>query len=112
VYGGCVYVAGPRMVACVKLADGEVAWKVENKGVDGYCSPVVADGKLICYSGQGVQVIRATPEKYVALGFSPLPHLQYASPAVANGKLYVRWQKGAACFDITAPQAAGKGSDP
>jgi outer membrane protein assembly factor BamB len=106
VYGGCAYVAGSRMVACVKLADGAVAWKAEDKGVDGWCSPVVADGKLICYSGRGVQVIRATPDKYVALGFSPLPYLQYTSPAVANGKLYVRWQKGAACFDLAAPQAA------
>jgi len=46
-------------------------------------------------------MLQANPEKFVSLGaFSPGVAMM-SSPAVANGKLYLRLLDGVACYDLT-----------
>jgi hypothetical protein len=69
------------------------------------CSPVLADGKIITQNRSAIQVIRATPEKFELLGKATLPLSKWASPAIADGRLYLRQQKNVACYDLTRPNA-------
>ena len=48
-------------------------------------------------------MIRAAPDKYELLATGKLPLSQYASPAIADGKLYLRLNTGVGCFDLTQP---------
>ena len=74
---------------------------------------VLADSKIIypiggAHSGGGYQVVmlKPSPEKYIQLGlFKPVGGgaLPFSSPAIANGKLYLRLVDGSvACYDVTA----------
>ena len=70
-------------------------------------SPVLADGKIIALIEENedslfVVMYRATPEKFEELGrFNPHAG-PGASPAIVNGKLYLRLRDCVACYDLTA----------
>ena len=110
-----VYVcAGQEMTArgmwCGSLATGAMKWKrtVEWAGTS---SPLLVDGKIIAYVAQyakngpgGIVMFKATPEKFEELGFidgSGKGLCSMSSPAVANGKLFVRQNAAVACYDLT-----------
>ena len=105
IYDGHVYAFGPGVAACLELATGKVNWEQKKTAHRGVRSPVLADGKIITSTGVAIQVIRATPEKYDVLGETRLPLCEYASPAVADGRLYLRQLKNVACYDLTRPTA-------
>jgi hypothetical protein len=53
-------------------------------------SPVCVDSKLYCITVDGdVVVLRAGP-KYELLGVNPLGEKSHATPAVANGRMFLR----------------------
>lgn len=107
VHGGYVYAFGGRGDAharCIKLDTGEVAWdeRIESTEIS---SPVAVDGKIICVvavpgSPGLVYMIKATPEKFTVLGKANLGAVECTSPAVVDGRLYMRLQKAVACFDL------------
>jgi outer membrane protein assembly factor BamB len=102
-YGGDIW-------TCLDLKTGELKWKMHSK-VPASCaasSPVVVDGKIIHPIGNGhdwyryqVEMLRATPEKYDLLGVFDPGATAFSSPAVADGKLYLRLWDGVACYDLT-----------
>jgi outer membrane protein assembly factor BamB len=104
IHDGYVYNFGSGVAVCIELATGKVAWeqKTTHRGVR---SPVLADGKIITTDGSSILVIRATPEKYELLGKAKVPIGKYTSPAVADGRLYLRQQENVACYDLTRPTA-------
>jgi len=104
IYDGHVYTFASTLCACLELATGSVAWEQKATHTDVH-SPVLADGKIITSDGISIRVIRATPEKYDLLGKVKLPVSEYASPAVADGCLYMRMLKNVACYDLTHPTA-------
>jgi outer membrane protein assembly factor BamB len=95
---------------CVDVKTGQMIWKDHSKlKNDCVCSSsVVVDGKIIHPLGGAhamevyqVEMLQANPEKCVSLGvFSPGVAMM-SSPAVANGKLYLRLSDGVACYDLT-----------
>jgi outer membrane protein assembly factor BamB len=105
---------GPRLHAldrCVDLRSGEIHWR-SALGIDSVAPPLLVDGKIIAQWGSshqitkqwggGYQVVmfRATPEAYVELGrFNPHA-CHMCSPAVADGRLYVRLLDSLACYDL------------
>ncbi len=77
------------MVSCFRIPTGEVLWSQKPAGRY-FGSPVCVDGNLYCITVDGdVVVLRAGP-KYELLGVNPLGEKSHATPAVANGRMFLR----------------------
>jgi len=108
--GDYVYAVGaaPRngkegRAVCVELKTGKVAWDSVVQGGPTCSSPLLADGKIVAYAGGLLTLIRATPEKYTQLGQSPVGGEGYTSPALCDGKLFVRVNNKVSCYDLSKP---------
>jgi outer membrane protein assembly factor BamB len=76
-------------VSCLRSATGEVLWSEKPAGRY-YGSPVWVDGKLYCITIDGdVVVLKAGPQ-YERLAVNPLGEKSHATPAVADGRMYLR----------------------
>lgn len=87
------------IVCCIDLS-GDLSENVWRERVGGVYSgsPVLIDGNLYCISEEGmVTVVKASP-KFEKLGQSPLGDQSYATPAVANGRVYLRGFGSLACL--------------
>jgi outer membrane protein assembly factor BamB len=77
------------VVSCFRIATGEVLWSQKPAGKY-FGSPVCVDGKLYGITVDGdVVVLRADP-KYELLSVNPLGEKSHATPAVANGRMFLR----------------------
>lgn len=87
------------IVCCIDLS-GDLSKNVWRERVGGTYSgsPVLIDGKLYCISEEGmVTVVDASP-KFKKRGASPLGDESYATPAVANDRVYLRGFDSLACL--------------
>jgi len=76
-------------VSCLRLGTGETLWSEKPAGRY-FGSPVCVAGKLYCMTADGdVVVLRAGP-KYELLAVNPLGEKTHATPAVANGRMFLR----------------------
>jgi outer membrane protein assembly factor BamB len=67
-----------------------------------YASPVAGDGKLYLTSEQGkIAVVKAGPQ-WELLAVNDLEEQTYATPALANGRIYIRTRPSLYCFGLTA----------
>lgn len=105
IWDGHVYAFGSGRCGCIDLLTGRVAWTEPLKG--GISSPVAVDGKILHIADDGRQLVmlKATPEKFTLLGKAKLDVATCSSPAVADGRLYLRMGNRISCFDLT-----GRGS--
>ena len=55
-----------------------------------FASPVCVDGKLYCISTAGEVVVLEASEQFRVLARNDLGELSRSTPAVANGRIYVR----------------------
>jgi outer membrane protein assembly factor BamB len=110
VYQGHAYLVNSSFMRCLDLKTGAIKW--ERKEVNNhYASPILADGKIICPTGGRDHnyyiLLQATPEKFEELGsLGKVPNGKHigaccTSPALADGKLYLRLENGVACYDLT-----------
>jgi len=76
-------------LSCLRAATGQVLWQ-ERIGGSYYSSPICIGDHLYCISKKGEVLIFSATEKYELLARNPLPELCYATPAVADGRLYIR----------------------
>jgi len=90
--GGIVTTLDPATGAVLKTGRAEGA-------IDPYyASPVAADGKVFLASHSGkVAVLRAGPQ-WELLAVNDLDETTLATPAIADGRLYVRTEKALYCF--------------
>ena len=111
---------------CLDLKTGEIKWSERGYLSCDYGTPCIVDGQVIAYpanipNGQGfgyIAMYRPVGEKFELLGaFKPkfenlipgekgdwahIKDMNYVtSPAVANGKLYVRMSDSVYCYDLT-----------
>lgn len=96
---GLVYlVTDAGEVRCHSLADGKEVWHQEFE--DGYyASPVVAGDKLyVVDRAKGVFRVYATGREAKVLSVNPMGDAVRATPAFANGRIYVRGQKNLWCI--------------
>ena len=118
VYQGHIYASADGSGRCIDLKTGDVNWTAKLWYC--YCTPCLADGKVFGYDhamGDGedrISMWRPTPEKFELLGqfkpksdqknnFAHVVGLNFVtSPAIANGKLYVRMSDCIHCYDLTA----------
>jgi len=80
---------GDGTVFCHNVATGDVIWRQRPGGR--FCgSPVWVDRRLYCISRDGEGVVLAASDKYEPLARVPLGEPSLATPAVANGVMYLR----------------------
>jgi outer membrane protein assembly factor BamB len=76
-------------VSCLRAATGEVVWS-EKPGGKFFGSPVCVSDKLYAITTDGnVVVLRAGP-RYELLAVNALGEKGHATPAVADGRMYLR----------------------
>jgi outer membrane protein assembly factor BamB len=76
-------------LSCYNVKDGSSVWTQELKGTFQASCSIVAD-KLYILSTKGVMIIAKIGAEYVELGRSELKEECYASPAFADGRIYIR----------------------
>lgn len=88
-----------NLIRCTQLATGKEVYDERlPPGVPGHVSPVVtADGRLYLASG-GKSVVLAVGPEFKVLGTSDLGDAGPASPAVANGRLYIKGGRNLYCI--------------
>jgi outer membrane protein assembly factor BamB len=106
VYGGHLYVlqnSGILAVYDAKTGERLYQQRVGDKPGSYSASPVAADGKVYFSSEDGeIFVVKAGP-KYEQLAANPMGEVLMATPAIANGVVYVRGLRH--LFAIGAPAA-------
>ena len=105
IHDGSVYLFCREKAVCAELATGKVAWE-KTTGSRGCSSPVVADGKIVAFTGRKVQLIRATPAGFAPLAGGSLRVADHSSPAVSGGRLYLRLRDALGCYDLRPASAA------
>ncbi len=91
-YRGRLYtVKNGGIVSCYSAADGKLHFqkRIEAEG-SYYASPVAGDGKVFTASMNGVLAVLAADDELRVLSRNDLGESLMATPAVVDGKLYVR----------------------
>lgn len=73
---------------------------------DYYASPVAANGKLFALSEEGKLTVVQAGGEWDILAVNELGEPAHATPAIADGKLYVRTHQTLYCFAKTEPAAS------
>ncbi len=96
--GGRVYTVSSRgVVNCADAASGKGLWNLRLEG-NFAASPLVADGKVYVVSEDGTATALRAGLKPEVLGTSALGETILASPAAANGALYLRSDRHLYCI--------------
>ncbi len=77
------------IVSCVEAATGEVYWR-ERVGGTYSSSPVRVGDRIYCIDEDGVVVVLAADKEFQLLARNPLGEPSRSTPAVANGRMYLR----------------------
>lgn len=90
---------GKAPVKCVEAATGKEMWAKDGFGPGNL---ILVGDKLVVLSDKGeVVLVQADPKQYTELSrFQAVSGKCWGTPSVANGKLYVRSAKEAACFTL------------
>lgn len=97
-HGGHVYtVSDDGFATCYEARGGEEKWRA--RACDGVsASPVLISGNVFALDEKGaVSVFAARPDKFEPLAKNKVGEAVFASPAVADGRLFVRGAKHLIC---------------
>lgn len=87
-------------IACRRADTGEILWSEKPAGRF-YGSPVWVDGKIYCITREGDCVVLKAGPKYRLLAVNSLGEASDATPAIANGKMYLRTKSKLMCLAPT-----------
>ncbi len=76
-------------MTCLAVATGKQIWQ-QHLGGSFYSSPVCVNGRLYCISKKGMLSVIAAAGKFELLAKLDLGEQCYATPAVADGVMYIR----------------------
>ena len=96
-YGDRLYALTRTGVNCVRAKDGELLWQERIKGPFS-ASPVVADGKMYIVTEDGFVTVLKLGNKPEVLAVNEMDDVILATPAIANGCLYLRSDKYLYCI--------------
>jgi outer membrane protein assembly factor BamB len=74
---------------CIRTETGQEVWR-EKVGGNYYSSPLWVGNRIYNISTKGEVVVMAAAEKYELLGRTPLNEKCHATPAVVDGRMYIR----------------------
>ena len=83
----CFYDKG--FASCIDATNGEIIW-TERTGAALSGSPVRVGSRIFCVDEAGVVWVFAASKKYELLGKSDLGEESRSTPAVTNGRMYLR----------------------
>ena len=98
IYNGHLYAIhwSHRRLICVELATGRIV--AGAPGGMGYASLLAADGRVL---GDGLSLFNADAADFRALGGHwPVSHANSTTPAIADGRLFLRSRDGLLCYDL------------
>lgn len=99
VYNGLLFEWGDDgVVGCADLKTGEDVWS-KRVGGNYSGSPICIDGKLYCISEKGEVVVIGAEREFKEYGRTNLNDGSHSTPAVANGRLYLRTFSRLMCLD-------------
>ncbi len=111
-HDGNIYADCYGVYRCLDLT-GKILWQKSTGGK--VSSPILADGKIFhVVSDKGkLAMFSASPTMPETFFEASIPVMSYTSPAICDGKLFVRLVDGVACYDLTRiPADAVKPGDP
>ncbi|MCE9529739.1 MAG: PQQ-binding-like beta-propeller repeat protein [Planctomycetes bacterium] len=79
-----------NLAVCVDAKTGNELWDERLGGGGVSASPILIDGNILTINEQGTAFIFPAAKSFELLAKNELKEQVYASPAVANGKLYIR----------------------
>ncbi len=84
------------IVSCYDLPTGRQNWR-ERVGGDYHSSPIRIGNRIYCVSRNGEVVVLAADRQFQVLARNELNEACHATPAVANGRLYLRTETSLIC---------------
>lgn len=99
-YGDYVYLmTDAGLLTCLEVKTGEVKYEGSRVPIPAKFmgSPVAFDGKILLTSEDGDTFVLKAGPKYEVLGTNSLGEPIYASPAISNGKIFIRGEKNLYC---------------
>ncbi|HEY1081796.1 MAG TPA: PQQ-binding-like beta-propeller repeat protein [Prosthecobacter sp.] len=108
VMGDYMYLLGDGgILKTVKFKTGELVYEERVNGSKGsskfFSSPVAGDGKIYCGSLQGDLMVIKAGEKFEQLSANKLDSPINATPAIGDGRVYVRTEKMLWCVGAKSP---------
>lgn len=98
IVGGHVYRLSGHNLVCMKLATGEEVYSKPLPGASGWASPILTpEGRIYCATAGKTYVLQAGPKGEV-LATSDLGDPNHASPAVSDGRIYLRGMRFLYCI--------------
>lgn len=85
-------------VHCIDAATGKILW-IENMGIQ-YSSPVLINGLVYMPNDEGVITVIKPGPAYETVAKNPLGEKMFASPAISNGKIYLRGFQHLFCISV------------
>ena len=85
-------------VHCIEAATGKTLW-AENLGLQ-YSSPVLANGLVYMPNDNGVITVIKPGAKFEYIAKNSIGEKMFASPAISNGKIYLRGYQHLFCISI------------
>jgi outer membrane protein assembly factor BamB len=103
--GRLLTVKSGGIAACFDIADGSSVWKRKRIGNSGehLASPVYGDGKIYVTGVNGTVMVLENGPKLKVLAKNELGEESASTPAIADGRLFVRTRKHLFCFAEPAP---------
>ena len=83
-------------VHCIEAATGNIVW-VKDMGIQ-YSSPVLANGLVYMPNDEGIITIIKPGPKFEYIAKNSIGEKMFASPAISNGKIYLRSFKHLFCI--------------
>jgi len=79
-------------LSCVETSTGHVKYQ-ERVGGNFFGSPVVVEDRIYCVSTTGEVVVARASDKFEVIARNSLDELSHATPAIADGRMYLRTEK-------------------
>jgi outer membrane protein assembly factor BamB len=83
-------------VHCIEAATGKILW-IENLGLQ-YSSSVLANGLVYMPNDEGIITVIKPGPKFEYISKNSIGEKMNASPAISNGKIYLRGYKHLFCI--------------
>jgi len=91
------------LVTCMEIESGKVHWSERQDGKM-FGSPVLVGDRLYCITNKGDVVVLRAAANYEPLGVNALGEGSHATPAVANGRMFLRTNTQLMCVAGPAAQ--------
>ena len=84
-------------MTCVVAATGKQVWQ-ENLRARFYASPVCVNKRIYLVTRSGEMIVLEAGPEFKLLAKNPLPETSDSTPAIANGRMYIRTLNHLVCI--------------